>query len=102
MNDPTNHPNPPSSNWLRLARTRYSREILLEMENGRILAGQARDFNLKGFFLIAEMATFGDQLEGMRGIFLEDLHGERVSIPCQIVRVTSNGVGIQFISESND
>ncbi|MBF0439687.1 MAG: PilZ domain-containing protein [Magnetococcales bacterium] len=83
--------------WRRMIRSPYDKEITLQMDNGTILMGSAKNLNAEGFFLAMDITQYTPDLIGMHGNFLEDLHGEKVTIPCQIVRVTDTGVGIQFI-----
>ncbi|MBF0182549.1 MAG: hypothetical protein HQM03_21240 [Magnetococcales bacterium] len=94
--DATDHPE-----WRRLIRSRYDKEIVLRLEDGTVLAGQARDMNARGFFLFIDSAALNARLEGMTGTFLEDLQGERIAIPCRIARLTATGVGVRFLDEED-
>lgn len=85
-----------NSNWLRMVRSHYEKEMTLQMADGSLLSGQARDLNVQGFFLNTYLQP-SDDLVGMRAIFLEDLYGEEVAMPCQVVRVTEKGVGLRFL-----
>ncbi|MBF0296979.1 MAG: PilZ domain-containing protein [Magnetococcales bacterium] len=92
--DATAHPE-----WRRLIRSRYDKEIVLRLEDGTLLAGQARDMNARGFFLFVDPSALNALMEGMTGSFLEDLQGERITIPCRIARITPSGVGVRFLDE---
>ncbi|MBF0127365.1 MAG: hypothetical protein HQM02_09165 [Magnetococcales bacterium] len=82
-----------------MIRSRYDKEILMKLEDGTHLSGHAKDMNAKGFFLFIDATSLDPRLQGMRGVLLEDLHGEQVTLACRIMRVNEVGVGVQFLAE---
>ncbi|MEO5332643.1 MAG: PilZ domain-containing protein [Magnetococcus sp. YQC-5] len=103
MNEATPHQTSSNAShaWKqRLMRAHYDKEITLQMADGSILTGQAVNMNAKGFFINTDIKLLKPDLAGMHGTFWEVLHGENVSIPCQVVRITATGVGVQFVERS--
>ncbi|MBF0626255.1 MAG: PilZ domain-containing protein [Magnetococcales bacterium] len=77
-------------------RVPYDKDLLLEFDNGLVLAGRAQDISSTGFFLGTASPGF-DRTLGWKGQLVIDLVVERIRIPCQVARVIGQGVGVHYL-----
>ncbi|MBF0436316.1 MAG: PilZ domain-containing protein [Magnetococcales bacterium] len=94
----------PNINQIRQLRQRhlrvpYDRDLVLRLEDGRLLTGRAKDISSSGFLLITGMHNGTQELTGTRAALLVELDVEKFELPCQIVRVDKNCFAASFIKQ---
>jgi hypothetical protein len=77
-------------------RVTYGKELVLRMEDNYVISGQAGDINEGGFFLKPHGSEDFSSRVGQPGTLIIDLQAESLNLACKIIRITPQGLGIQF------
>ncbi|WP_130470019.1 hypothetical protein [Candidatus Magnetaquicoccus inordinatus] len=85
---------------VRMIRVPYDKDVVLHLDDGRVVSGQATNLNATGFFMAMDIGQVDSSLAGANGYMVEELHGERLTMACRIVRVVESGVGVLFLNGS--
>ena len=79
-------------------RVPYGKELLLRMGDGYLISGLADNINDGGIFLKARGQEDFSRWLDKSGTLLIELQVETLELPCKIIRITQEGLGIQFES----
>lgn len=82
--------------------TLFETDATLRLEDGTVLQGHTRDLSQSGVFLLTEKAV-AVGLKDQKGEILFNIKKSYISIekkiPCQVMRVMEDGVGLRFLKE---
>lgn len=74
--------------------------VTLRLESGRMIRGESRDVAVRGLFLATTEKLDGVE-QGMGGVILLEIHGERREFHCQVAHKRAEGLGI-FIDRGSE
>nr|CRH08017.1 Protein of unknown function [Candidatus Magnetococcus massalia] len=79
-------------------RVPYGKVLVVRLESGPLLSGTAEDFSAGGFLLILnDENNRVETTDGERAVLDLDIQGERLQLPCTLLRKTDSGFAFQFI-----
>ena len=82
-------------------RQEYQTSMTLQLHDGRVLYGHALDVSLGGVFLQTDAPPDNVAL-GVEGNLVMRITHMNVDFPCVVVRVTYQGVGVNFVAKHSE